>query len=191
MASIELKIDGIAPFLMHNGRLADQLNPIVRELKNASKSTNKNTEMGQLEISRLEFIGSTYWREGFGFYIPGVAFERALRDGSAGVQRGLKKKFDAGVQVLDDAALVYDGDYASPDALFASGKYTHRCSARVVSARIQRTRPCFQKWGATFTVNFTEELIDKGTLLAAVQYAGNAVGLGDWRPRFGRFTVSK
>lgn len=190
MKHINLKLVGIAPLLMHNGRLSDALDPATKALKVASKSTGKSTDAGQESISMAEFIGGLYVDDK-GLYLPGVAFERALRDGSLGVQKGMKKKFDAGVQVLDDARLVIPTKFKSPEDLFHTGLHTFRVSARVMSARIMRTRPKFDAWSAVFRVDFNESLIDKDLLLAAAEYAGNAVGLGDWRPRFGRFTVEE
>lgn len=189
MKTLKVVITGAAPLLLHNGRLSDQLDPIVKQLKSAAKSTNKGTEDGQEEISRLEFIGSLYWNDTLGAYIPGANFERAIRDGSAGVQKGLKKKFSAAVQVLDDAKLVYPGKYATPDALFKAGTFVHRVRAKVQMSAVSRTRPVFQKWSATFSVDYLPEVVDRQTLVAAIEYAGRLEGIGDWRPRYGRFTA--
>lgn len=33
--------------------------------------------------------------------------------------------------------------------------------------------------------------VDEATILQALQDAGRTAGIGDWRPRYGRFTVEK
>lgn len=189
MQTLRVNIIGVAPLLMHNGRLSDQLDSHTKALKNASKSTNKGTEEGQQEISRLEFLGSLYWSDTLGVYMPGANFERSIRDGSVGVQKGLKKKFLASVQVLEDAKLIYPGEYATPDSLFASGSFTHRTRAKVQMSAVSRTRPVFQEWSATFAVDYLPEVVDRSTLILAIEYAGRLEGIGDWRPRYGRFTA--
>ena len=189
MESMRVKLTGVAPLLQHNGRLADALDPATKAMKAASKAGGKGTDDGQEAIARAEFLGSLYWA-GDAPFVPGVALERALRDASSGVERGAKKKFDAGVQVLDDAVLVYPGkQFKTPEALYESGNFTFRTSARVMAARVMRTRPKFDQWSAVFKVDYNPSLVNRDMLIATLTYAGNACGLGDWRPRFGRFSV--
>ena len=58
-------------------------------------------------------------------------------------------------------------------------------------ARVVRYRPKFISWTAKFQVH----LLDATTLTAYemkefIEYAGRMIGIGDYRPRFGRFYVS-
>ena len=189
MEQLKLKLTGIAPLLMHNGRLSDPLDPITKELKNASKAATKGTDAGADRTARLEYAGSLYLRDDGTLYMPGTAVERALRDGSAGVQKGLKKRFDAAVFVNDDGIVTVGGKTGkTADALYDAG-HVLRVSARVMSSRIMRTRPKFDTWSTIVTVDYSPALVDRATVLRAAQYAGEVVGLGDWRPRFGRFSV--
>lgn len=189
METLKLKLTGVAPLLMHNSRLADPLDPITAELKNASKAATKGTESGIERTARLEYQGSLYMTDKGDLYIPGTAIERALRDGSAGVQKGLKKRFDAAVFVNDDAILFVKGAQGkTADELYDAG-HKLRISAKVQMSRVMRTRPQFKEWEATAIVEYAPTLIDRATVLRAAEYAGSVVGVGDWRPRFGRFTV--
>ena len=61
----------------------------------------------------------------------------------------------------------------------------------VQRARVVRYRPKFISWTAKFQVH----LLDATTLTAYemkefIEYAGRMIGIGDYRPRFGRFYVS-
>ncbi len=189
MESLKLKLVGAAPLLQHNSRLSDPLDPIAKELKSAAKATTKGTDAGIERTARLEFAGSLYLTDEGELYIPGVAIERALRDGSAGVQKGLKKRFDAAVFVNDDALLKIGGKQGTtPDELYDAG-HVLRVSAKVQMSRVMRTRPCFKEWSAIVVVQYQPALVDRDTVLRAAEYAGQVVGLGDWRPRFGRFDV--
>ncbi|QZD26289.1 hypothetical protein [Salmonella phage vB_Si_DR094] len=50
-------------------------------------------------------------------------------------------------------------------------------------------RPIFRDWSVEFGLMFDEEQITKEELLMVLENAGNLCGVGDWRPRFGRFSV--
>ena len=56
-------------------------------------------------------------------------------------------------------------------------------------ARVTRTRPIFHEWGLELTVSYDPEIVDREHVIEAMQTAGRFVGLGDYRPKFGRFEV--
>ena len=56
--------------------------------------------------------------------------------------------------------------------------------------RIMRSRPVFNKWQLEFEIEILDEtLINFETLKEILEKAGK-IGIGDYRPRFGRFMVS-
>lgn len=64
--------------------------------------------------------------------------------------------------------------------------------ARVQRARIMRHRPWLPQWALSFRLLVLEsDLLPLEVLNAILVKAGQAVGIGDYRPRFGRFTVTK
>ncbi|GAI19389.1 unnamed protein product, partial [marine sediment metagenome] len=58
-------------------------------------------------------------------------------------------------------------------------------------ARIMRARPRFDKWELDFTIDFDDEIIGKDKVNEILTYAGQRIGIGDYRPLFGRFIVTK
>ena len=50
-----ITIRGIAPLLMHNGQLANPLNPLAKEMKKVT-SVRTKTDEHHLELQRLEFL---------------------------------------------------------------------------------------------------------------------------------------
>ena len=87
---VTLKLDGStavggAPLVCHNERLADPLDPIVRDIAAISKKRNK-TEADHLEIARLEFHGGLY-TNGNGPCLPAWNILRCLQDGAAAQAR--------------------------------------------------------------------------------------------------------
>jgi len=44
-------------------------------------------------------------------------------------------------------------------------------------------------WSLTFTLEFDDSILNEKALVKAMVDAGALIGLGDWRPKFGRFSV--
>jgi len=57
-------------------------------------------------------------------------------------------------------------------------------------ARVVRLRPCFKSgWKLEFTINVIDDELPSGILQDVLVLAGKTVGVGDYRPKFGRFSV--
>jgi hypothetical protein len=54
-----------------------------------------------------------------------------------------------------------------------------------------RTRPRFPEWAATLEIKFLPSLLNASEVKSFLVTAGREIGIGDWRPRFGRFEVAK
>jgi hypothetical protein len=58
-------------------------------------------------------------------------------------------------------------------------------------SRIIRARPRFDKWELNFQILNIDERITKDIIKEVLTDAGRFTGIGDYRPRFGRFEVTK
>jgi hypothetical protein len=56
-------------------------------------------------------------------------------------------------------------------------------------AKVMRTRPHFKDWTATFKVSLNTDVANENQLKRWVDDAGAYVGIGDWRPRHGRYEI--
>ena len=62
---------------------------------------------------------------------------------------------------------------------------------RVVQARIVRCRPQWNNWAADFELEvLNPDILSFKKLREIVDYAGKFLGIGDYRPRYGRFYVT-
>ena len=61
----------------------------------------------------------------------------------------------------------------------------------ITRARIMRSRPEFKEWECTFTIEVINEDLDKTILKEILESAGKFKGVGDFRPEYGRFVVTK
>lgn len=183
--TITLTLTGLRPLLMRSGRLADPLDPIAIDL---SKVTSKRpkTPADHAEIARLEFLGSL-WLAGGEPCIPAEAIESAFLAAARTRRRG--RQAQAGFMVESPAPLLYAGP-RGPSALWDDVSFRFRHAVNVNDSRTMRTRPIFRDWRAEITAGFLPSIIDEREVRDLFEIAGFSVGLGDWRPKFGRFAVS-
>lgn len=184
---LTLDITGTGTLLMHNARLSNPLDPIARAMKKVSAKRAKS-EDDHAELAHLEFLGSLYHDAQFGPFLPGDNIWRALYD--AAKKRRLGEKVKSGMLVMSDVnPLAYPGP-RDAEELWADESFRHQASVKVTTSRVTRTRPQFTKWATQATLYLDTEVLDADDLAQIVEIAGSLVGLGDWRPRYGRFAGS-
>jgi hypothetical protein len=180
---MDVQIKGIAPLLLHNGDMADPLNPLAQEMKKVSGKRNK-TIADHEELARLEWHASLYQKDGK-ICVPGVMLDKAIIEAARKSRKG--KQAQAGVMVIDDPLLDFSRKSKALSDIYASGHHTDRRMVVVSRARIARTRPRFDVWGVAFTLQYDDEQLSDSDILDMIDIAGQSIGIGDFRPRFGRF----
>ncbi|MGC5012541.1 hypothetical protein ACLQ2R_17395 [Streptosporangium sp. DT93] len=180
-----ITLTGTATLLMHNSRLANPLDPATKALKAVTGKRGKTDENHE-EIARLEHAGSLYYDSDIGPYVPADNIWRALFDAATKTRRG--RKIKEGVFITTDInPLAYDGP-RTISGLWNDENFRHIASAKVGMRRIMRCRPQFRAWKCQANGVLDTELLDLAELHEVADTAGSLIGLGDWRPRYGRFT---
>jgi len=189
LKTVRYRITGEVPILMHSGRLADPMDDYAKAIKEISSKRNK-TDADHLAMARLEFMGSLYLLNGEPC-IPGEVLEGALlgRGGAARKQKA-GKQAAAGMWVPNSFPLEYDGP-RDPEELWEDKRFVSRMPVRVQTSKVMRTRPIFEEWEAEVAVEFNPDMINESDIDLWMNIAGAEVGLMDWRPKFGRFSVEK
>lgn len=185
MDSVKAKLTGLSTMLMHSSRLSNPLDPKVKELKLLT-GKKKKTDEDQWAIARAEFELGMYYDDKLGPYIPTENIRKSIIEG--GRLSKLGTAIDRCVQVLEDRAKL---EYKGPRTVAElwEGKFYDLSSVGVQNARTMRCRPAFEKWAATIELFFDPSMINRDQLLASMEAAGKFVGLGDYRPRYGRYSV--
>lgn len=174
---------GGSALVCHNERLADPLDPIVREIGGIT-AKRKKTEADHLEIARLEFLGGLY-TNGNGPCLPAWNILRCLQDGARRHKRGLD--VPRGIYPrAEHADIVYVGP-RNPDEMWKAGKFSLRKTVGVQRSRTMRTRPIFTEWQAALPIEVDSTVFDLDTLAHIWKDAGIYAGLGEMRPVYGRF----
>jgi hypothetical protein len=183
---LNFRLTGVSPLVMHNGRLANPLDPMAKALKAVSGKRAK-TDADFEEMARIEFLGGLYVGDD-GPCIPGELIEALLIAAAKKSKRGPQAK--AGLLSDGNHRLSYDGPREAAE-LWADAKFRLVAGVRVGQARVMRTRPVFRDWSAEIFVDYLPGQLNPAEVAEMVRTAGEIVGLGDWRPRFGRFTAER
>ena len=174
---------------MHNGLMADPTNPAIRRMKEiTSKGSKKLTDSDYEERDRLEWEAGLYWDATDGAIVPSDNIERCVQLGAQKSRIG--KDVQAAVFCTQPHfKLEYDGP-KNLEKLYADKRFSLRKGVAIQKARIIRLRPKFPTgWSLNVEFEFDDSILNEKNLIKAIQDAGALIGLGDWRPKFGRFIV--
>lgn len=169
---------------MHSCQCVNPLHPISLELKKYT-SKRKKTEEDLIKISDLEWEAGAYWKDGLGLYIPAENVEATLINGAKANKKG--KDIEKYCDVTDLYIPFYYGENLTKEELIANYEYRDTRPMTVMRAKIIRTRPRFDQWKIIFNLQYHEDKIDIDTIINAMEYAGQYIGLCDSRPKYGKF----
>ena len=186
LETLTVRVVGVSPLLMHNGQTADPLNKWAKALKEVN-STRKKTDEHYAEIARIEWHAGLYVDDSEKLVLKSDMLDAMIVEGAKKSKLG--KQFKAGCWVEDDAPIDIGHRYDKASDLWGVEQFKDTRSVRVNTSRVMRTRPIFRNWSAVVEIHFDSGLLKRNEIIKALQDAGSQVGLGDYRPRFGRFDV--
>lgn len=182
---------GTRPLLVSSSEGVAPRGPIGKRLKELyAKGSRKRTEKDNDEMAELKYHVALYCDdEGIGPYLPGFNVWAAGRDGAKLHRQGAA--WIRGVQVIEDKLpLQYPGPRTIA-GLYDDPRFVDVRAGRLSggAGSVPVIRPIFPQWQieATFVVN--DSMISVGDAQRAIEMAGEAIGLGTFRQRFGRFDV--
>lgn len=189
------------PMLMHNVQGADVMSPYAErmdKLMRAKKGKAAKADFNEkrridTEIARCEWEAALYFQSDIGPYIPSgnllstlVEGARALRLGAT-VERGVRHMKELRLPLMYAGPRTIEGLWTATDG--AERPFVDRRAVVVGTARVLRTRPCFTDWSLSGTLYYETSMITADALVEAFEAAGHS-GIGDFRPRFGRFVAT-
>lgn len=188
MYTVSAKITGIAPLLQHRFPMPD--------LATMSKG-------GQQVTGAKDYTEE--WREYFYANSEGEIFQPASHIEGAMIRAAVNFKiqgkgrktyrdlFRAAVFVTPDE-IPHNG-FTVPDELDTDADkplYLDMRPVVVQRARVVRIRPAFKAgWELEFTIEVIDDQIAPELVHDVLALAGKTSGIGDHRPRFGRFSVTR
>lgn len=186
MKTINIELKGLSPLLMHSCRGVNPLDPLVIELKKLTAKRNKTEEDLRL-ISDIEWELSLYYDDNIGLYIPAECFEACVKEAAKKQKKG--KAIVCGFSCLDMLNPLDISENLTKEQMRSDYRFRDvRCMC-VQKSRVMRTRGRFNMWKCSFLATYDESILDFRTIMDAIEYAGNYVGLCDSRPRYGKFAA--
>lgn len=184
---VQITLTGRSGLVMHNGRLADSLDPIARELS-ALTDKHGRTDVEEEQVADVEWRGSLYWDAESGAYIPTANIVRSFRDAATAWKLG-EAVYRSLSPLSEQVSLHHEGPKTIA-ALSAKPEYRWRTTVKIGRNRTARTRPIFRKWSVTAEFELDEMELSTEDLLRIVERAGRLHGIGDARKLgYGRFTA--
>lgn len=188
MKKLNVTLIGNSPLIMHSPKCVNPLHPISIEMKKYT-SKKKKTEEDLLKISDLEWESGVYWDDTVGLHIPNECIKATIQNGAKANRKGADiSKY---LQVDTLMAPVNISEPQNYEVLKTDNRYRDVRSVCVQRNRVIRTRPRFNTWKVTFDISYDENMMDISTIINAIEYAGNYIGLCEMRDRgYGRFSAN-
>jgi len=90
--------------------------------------------------------------------------------------------------VVEDMPLGIKAD--DDKAIIPYGKNCNATPTKPKGGLVYRIRPFVRPWGGSFVIHVFDERINLNVLSTLLTYGGQFGGMGDWRPKFGRFNLT-
>lgn len=183
---VDVTIKGIAPLLQHRfGQTA------ITEAQSVKKRT------GEMDYSE-EWRDTVYADKDGWLYEPANHLESALIKAAVNFKiKGKKGKtyrdlFKAAIYVEPEMVPLNVRIPENPTSNPLEPFYVDIRPVIISRARVLRARGALAKgWKLDFTVTVIDDQLGTNVLKEVLDEAGRTVGIGDFRPRFGRFIVTK
>ena len=187
MKTIHVAIKGETTLIMHSCQCVNPLHPLSLQMKKIT-SIRKKTEEDLVKLSDLEWEAGLYWDDDIGLYMPAENIEATIREGAKARKKG--KDITKAFSVLELKIPVDIGEKLTLDQMRSDYRFRDVRAMKVKMARVMRTRPRFNNWRLEFDAAYDEKLLDFQSVVDAIEYAGQYVGLCDSRPKYGKFVAT-
>lgn len=192
MISINVSIKSIVPLLQAKHPTPDEETEILKRLSNPKAKVKDMTEEEKFNMHAYRIDNK--------FVQPGEMIEACMV--KAAVQykmegkKTYKDSFKAGV-IVEQEMIIHKNQKISMSKDEPKDQKVWHMDARWAKNPSTRgaiwvVRPRINEWDLDFTLNvLLDELIPTDIIKEVLTYAGMYVGIGAWRPKFGRFEVVK
>lgn len=200
-------IQGTIPLLLNTSDGMNPHNPILKAVKPLKDLRGKaRTESVMEAMAQAEWLRSAIWNqvgscwlEEDQFFFKGYAEPilpaeylcKACEVAARADRLGTKVKEALSEGLNGDGILEFDGPKDAESMLVdPQARFIDCRSAVVVKQRIMRSRMRIPAgWRATIALTLDTKILDMSKIQKYIADAGHRTGVGDYRPKFGRFQV--
>ena len=180
---VTVDIEGESALLMHK----QEPDALIKDANTPRKGTP-----AYIEYMANEWRKTAYWKDEIGLYIPTTVIEAMLKEAGKGDKenkRPVTKLIQSAYYGLkEEYSLGIPEKITSLDDIEKFGFIANH-AVRIGMARVPRKRVCIPVWKCRVTGMVNTDLVSKQLFENLFNRAGEQVGIMDWRPKYGRFTV--
>lgn len=169
MVKVDVSVEGVAPLLM---------NKFTATISIESKRGKKVYDPVE------EAEKKTYRTKDGSLYLPNTHFKASIVKSATDFKMTGRKTYKdyvrAGVFIEEQEIILTPQEYE-----------IHEEPVVIQRARVMSWRPRFNKWSCSFTLEIVDDFVNPTTLKEILEMAGRFKGVGDHRPEYGRFKVTK
>lgn len=189
MSTVRVTLTGTMPLLLHNGRLANPLDPHTRALK-ALTSKRAKTDDDLAAMIVVEARGASYETPEGHVALPDANIWRSIQEAAKAYKRGA----DVSRAVIYDPVrygpVLVGGEPVALDAFLADSANIDYRPVGVNGRTVMRARPVISEWSASADFDVYTDIVMIEDLQTFAERAGRLHGVGDHRPQYGRFTAT-
>lgn len=179
MKKFDVTIEGIAPLLHAR-------HPTPTEQEEITNRSSKGGKKSKALSDDEQYLMHSY-RVGKKFIQPSEMLEASMVKAAANWRmegkKSFKDAFKSGI-FITPTEIEHAWQNFEPDARWGKNPST--------GGAVWVVRPRIDKWKLSFTVNvLLDEKIPDEVIRDVLDYSGLYVGIGAWRPKFGRFKVTE
>lgn len=185
---LKLQLTGTRDMLFHNERLRNPLDSYTRRLS-AITAKQKKTDQDHSEIAQLEARGGMYETLDGLLGLPSTNVWSCIQVAARKFKLG--KAIAQALQVNPIVVpLLIDGKEHLCDTYLNTDGHLDYRSAVVSGKRVMRARAKVPAgWEATVEFILLDDVLQVEKLQPVLEHAGRLIGLCDWRPIYGLFSV--
>jgi hypothetical protein len=161
-----------------------------------TKTEKKNQEkVDKTELERLTWREKLYFESGKRVYIPGENIHQCFKDacsywGQKIPGEGNKTFTDVVLKsvVVENMDLGIDKD-SEKIVPFGKNVNGNPSKGKKSGCKVYKIRPLLMPWEGLLVMHVFDARLSMPVLRTIISYAGTFIGLGDWRPTYGRFEL--
>jgi hypothetical protein len=194
MELLNATITGTEPLLLNNPQTVDPFNKYAKA-KSILTSKKVKTDEDHLAIRRIEVVSKVYFEEedDIGVYVPSTWVSAAIAANSFNIAKVSKAKIRSCVLPTQPKLKLY---YEAMDRVhtlddIADDPFFYQVMLlKQQNVKLAKCAPIFHKWSFDVSLEFDTKIIDRASLVSILDYAANYGGFGDFRPTWGRATLT-
>lgn len=199
MKTILTEWTGIRPLIMANPQTIKISNPYATEGRRLNREFKKfrrkedDHKLLELEAAQIrnDWESSAYWDDKeCRFFIPDSVLLACIKEAATTSRKG--KDIDRSVIITETEAYVDTKKFKNLDAAFEDASFRLEGPCKIPpkkGALIWKARCMIPTgWKLSFQIEYDEENLAQASMIEILEAAGK-IGIGGWRPKFGRFVA--